>query len=369
MTHNDIGHINNLNQSQYEALKKCWIVLTDAICEENSKPIDEIVGSNEGDALFHSIGYDNPDVLILRWLRARKWDIDAAVQQLMETLKWRKESAVDNLLLKGENELNLDEIQTKKSYYMGYDKVGRPISYIHVREHIKDQFPAEQTEKFGIFSVEIGRKLLKESIETGTVVIDMSGFGMNNMDYTLVKYFLHLLENFYPESLGLALIVHSPLIFYSCWAVIKHWLDPVIQNKIHFLRNNQDLLEFIHPSNIPKCLQGNHPDFQYVPPSNEEKTMQKAFYADKQGRKIARANHRRAARDYLNITLRWANGDENLVEERKQATRDLRDTFERFVPYIHNQTCYHRIGMINEPIFNIAYQNLCERNQLNIVQF
>ncbi|UJR24089.1 hypothetical protein I4U23_027056 [Adineta vaga] len=371
MTHNDIGHINNLDRTQQEALKTCWIALTNAICEETSITIDEIVGSNEGDALFRSIGYDDPDVLILRWLRARKWDINAAVQQLIDTLKWRKDSAVDNLLLKGENELNSNEIQTNKSYYMGYDKFNRPINYIHVRQHIKDQFPLEQTEKFGIFSVETGRKLLKESNETGTVVIDMNGFGMNNMDYSLVKYFLHLLENFYPESLGLALIIHAPLIFYSCWAIIKHWLDPIIQNKIHFLRNNEDLFEFIHPSNIPKCLNGNHPDFQFIQPTIEEKTMYKAFRTDKQGRKIARANHRRAARNYLKVTLKWANGDENedLFEERKEVKEQLRDTFEQFVPYIHTQTCYHRNGMINEPIFNISYENLCRRNELNIVQF
>ncbi|CAF3785088.1 unnamed protein product [Adineta steineri] len=59
-----------------------------------------------------------------------------------------------------------------KAYFKGYDKMGRPINYIYV----KDQFSIEVTEKLGILSVETSRKLLKGSIETGIVILDMNGF-------------------------------------------------------------------------------------------------------------------------------------------------------------------------------------------------
>ncbi|CAF4065117.1 unnamed protein product, partial [Adineta steineri] len=91
MTHNDIGHVDNLDKTQIETLKTCWITLLERISKESSISIDEIVGSSQGDVLFRSVGYDNPDVLILRWLRARKWDVNAAVQQLIDTLNWRYE--------------------------------------------------------------------------------------------------------------------------------------------------------------------------------------------------------------------------------------------------------------------------------------
>ncbi|CAF0838407.1 unnamed protein product [Adineta steineri] len=61
-----------------------------------------------------------------------------------------------------------------KAYFKGYDKMGRPINYIYV----KDQFSIEVTEKLGILSVETSRKLLKGSIETGIVILDMNGFGI-----------------------------------------------------------------------------------------------------------------------------------------------------------------------------------------------
>jgi hypothetical protein len=80
-----------LNEEQRETLLNCWLKLIDAISREASISVDEIVGSPEGNTLFRSIALDHPDVLILRWLHARKWDVDAAVDQLMGTLKGRYE--------------------------------------------------------------------------------------------------------------------------------------------------------------------------------------------------------------------------------------------------------------------------------------
>jgi hypothetical protein len=44
-----------------------------------------------GEELFYLFGPDNPDVIFLRWLRARKWQISSAVQLMMDTLKRRSE--------------------------------------------------------------------------------------------------------------------------------------------------------------------------------------------------------------------------------------------------------------------------------------
>ena len=364
--------VDNLNKVQTEALKQYWIALIDVLCNESSCTVDQLTNSAEGDELFRSIGYDNPDVLLLRWLRARKFDVNAAVQQLVDTLKWREQWGVNALLSKGENDLLQEEILSGKTYFMGYDKEGRPVSYIHVQDHIKDQYPIEATEKLGIFSVETGRKLLKDSIEVGSVVVDMNGFGMQNMDYQLVRFFIQLLENYYPESLGVVLIIHAPFIFHSCWAVIRYWLDPVVESKIHFLKHNDDLTKFIDRHFLPKRLSGTHPDFQYLPPTEHERDMIAAFHADKQGRKLARAAHRRAVRQYLDLTFKWANSNDNnqsLIDQRQEAGKQLRQAFEGYVPYIHTRTHYHRAGLIHEPIFDIAYEKLRLKHELNIVEF
>lgn len=84
---------------------------------------------------------------------------------------------------------------------------------------------------------------------------------MANVDYAVMKYFfvslsagfllsflghsplfahtklvcrelLHVLQNYYPERLGAAFIVFTPLLFSMVWKVIKHWLDQVTVSKV-----------------------------------------------------------------------------------------------------------------------------------------
>jgi hypothetical protein len=62
-----------------------------------------------GDELFHLFSETNPDSVLLRWLRARKWEVSPAVQFMMDTLRWRHEWGVRKLMTKGESELILDE--------------------------------------------------------------------------------------------------------------------------------------------------------------------------------------------------------------------------------------------------------------------
>jgi hypothetical protein len=65
-------------------------------------------------------------------------------------------------------------------------------------------------------------------------------------------------------------------------------------------------------------------------------------------------------RNYLEATLKWANGDESLqaLSERKKARKHLRNAFEQLSPYISTSTYYHRVNVIQEPIFQTAYEKL-----------
>jgi hypothetical protein len=47
-----------------------------------------------------------------------------------------------------------------------------------------------------------------------------------------MKTQIALLQNFYPESMGLTLVVNSPWIFSACWRILKGWIDPVAAQKV-----------------------------------------------------------------------------------------------------------------------------------------
>jgi hypothetical protein len=363
--------LDNLGRAHINALKQSWIGIIDAISKETSLHGKQIADSVYGDELFRAIGYDNPDVLLLRWLRSRKWNVPASVNQIIETLKWRREWGVQELVADGEKAISEEEISTGKTYFMGHDRVGRPVCCIHPKEHIKGRFPHEYSENLTVFCVETYRKLLKSPIESVTVIFDMAGCDSKNMDFHQVKFLIHLLDNYYPDSLGLILILNFPWVLDKSWALIKTWLNVNVQKKVRFIHSEAELTEFIDPTVLPKRLHGNQPDFKYIPPTAEDEAMFAAFRADTKGKAIAEAAHRDAVRNYLEATLQWANGDESrrVLSERKKARKQLRNTFEQLSPYISTRTYYHRVGVIEEPIFQIAYEKLIRDKEEPSVTF
>ncbi|CAF1014682.1 unnamed protein product [Adineta ricciae] len=355
-----LSYVDNLDKSQINALKELWLLL-----EKEFRNPEKSVNSADETEISLASGYDNPDMILLRWLRAKKWNVQSAFQQCRDTIKWRQEWGVKELVARGETDLCTEEIRTGKSYFTGPDKAGRPISYVSVKDHIKGQFPPESTEKVTVYTMETGRKLLRPPHESVTVIFDMTGFGLKNMDYSHLKFLINLLENYYPESFALGLIINAPWIFNGCWYIIKPWLDPVVESKIHFINNLNDLTQFVDPSVLPKQLNGTQPDFQYIPPSEEELAKLAVIRNDHKGKLKAEEEHRKAAEKYLQATEKWVHGDDTdeILEERRQATQELRDAFEQLVPYVSTQTHYHRTGAIQEPIFEIVYQRIKENSQ------
>ncbi|CAF1275479.1 unnamed protein product [Rotaria sordida] len=90
MTANDHGHVNNLDAAQMETLKRYWIALINAISTQSSLPVDQIINSVYGDEFFHAVGYENPDVLTLRWLRISSL--------IINTTKNKKQNLAENIV-------------------------------------------------------------------------------------------------------------------------------------------------------------------------------------------------------------------------------------------------------------------------------
>ncbi|KAJ3049215.1 hypothetical protein HK097_009763 [Rhizophlyctis rosea] len=302
MTSNDPGHINNLSAEQKNLLREFWSQLYTALSTDSSqalkspfptlastpsKPGSSLLSSPNAralaDEMWFTTAYDHPDSLMLRFLRARKWDVKAAVAMALGCIKWRNEFDVAKLLSEGEEILDRAELESAKSYYGGKDKEGRPCCVVHVKYHDKNTVNEEKTKLLTVYMMETGRLMLNPPQEMATIVFDMTDFGMANMDYNFVKFFVNTLQNFYPESLGLCLIVNAPWAFNACWLVIKPWLDPVVAAKIQFVKP-KDLPTYIPSTTLPKRLNGTAEDYTYVPPPADEGTKLAAV-RNEQGKK------------------------------------------------------------------------------------
>ncbi|CAL8148532.1 unnamed protein product [Orchesella dallaii] len=70
------------------------------------------------------------DTYLIRWLRARNFDINAADRMLRENLRWRKENKIDNIKYEDFKDMESDYPYTIDTY----DKIGQPIGALDISE-------------------------------------------------------------------------------------------------------------------------------------------------------------------------------------------------------------------------------------------
>ncbi|KAH8881433.1 CRAL/TRIO domain-containing protein [Thozetella sp. PMI_491] len=313
------------------------------------------------------VKHDNPDALLLRYLRARKWDVEKALVMLISTMNWRlNEMHVDDdIMAKGEgaaaeDEKSLDAATKKlsadflaqarmgKSFVHGTDKAGRPICVVRVRMHRQGEHSEESLERYTVYLIETCRFLLKPPVDTATLVFDMTGFTMANMDYTPVKFMIKCFEANYPESLGAVLVHKAPWIFQGIWKIIKGWLDPVVASKVHFTNNIKELEEYIPVKQVPKDLEGEEDwEYKYVEPVPGENDKMK----DTQTRDRLLAGRDLLVKEYEQVTIEWIRNPEGEKTDAIKAKRNalvarLREDYFALDPYVRARSLYDRIGVL-----------------------
>jgi len=255
---------------------------------------------------FFMMSCDEPDSVALRFLRARKWNVNKAVKMTTACLQWRIEWNVRALLEKGEQGIDEEVFKSGKAFIFGKDKENRPLSIVRVRYHNKNTVPLFESEKFTMFLLETGRLSIKPPVEMCSIVFDMTEFSMNNMDYPYVKFVLHCLQNYYPECLGVCLIVNAPWIFNGCWKIIKPLLDPVVSAKVHFIKF-EELKDYIDEDQMIKAFGGTNPyEYSYIPPSTDDIEIERKNKSNDNPEKFKRIEEWRAVvKEYEDITKEW----------------------------------------------------------------
>jgi len=191
------------------------------------------------------------DVDVLRFLKARQFDIDVAYELLITSLRWRKENKIRAIVYKDVH----DEIIKNKVLIPGYDKQRRLICYVLVKLHFPGSSDKKKMQDLVLYMMEKCRHKIDPVAETFNLVFDLSDFSLYNMDYDLVRYLIKIFSDYYPETLGVSLVVNSPWLFKGCWQIVKPWMDTNTTNKVVFVTNDQ-LRGYIDEEFIPKEVGG-----------------------------------------------------------------------------------------------------------------
>jgi len=180
---------------------------------------------------------------MLRFAKARKWNLKAAIAQFAGQLKWRKQANVNFILDDPPEEMELFK-QVMPSLLDTYDKYGRPVfvqnvGQIHVPV-IKKFVTTKMAVRCHTWFQERYLQMMRMStaklgkpVSQVLSIMNLQGLSTDAIDcLDIVKAMTKLDERFYPETLGNTVILNAPSIFSGVWKMIKGFLDPVVASKV-----------------------------------------------------------------------------------------------------------------------------------------
>ncbi|KAL2150486.1 hypothetical protein VTH82DRAFT_7049 [Thermothelomyces myriococcoides] len=371
------GYLDNLTVDEETKLQQAWVHLLRLCGVEGSdklpsSPPDRTAELREQhldpaglkspavfrERLWSFILADEPDVLVLRFLRARKWDVDRAVAMLVSAVGWRHERRLEaDVIRRGDSPDESDDdhkgflaqYRSGKAYVRGSDRERRPVFVIRVRLHDPKQQSTAAMERFVLHNIETIRATLRYPREKACLIFDLTGFGLKNMDFHIVKFLVQVFEARYPEYLGVVLVHNAPFIFWGVWKVIKPWLDPVIASKINFTNSSADLSRFIAPEELQKSFGGKDQwEYKYIEPvPGENDRLGSEKKADVEAERDA------LIRQFESLSAEWVGLDVRSAEakqkaaERRRVTKQLSDGYWKLDPYIRARTYYDRAGVLS----------------------
>ncbi|CCE61904.1 hypothetical protein TPHA_0B02320 [Tetrapisispora phaffii CBS 4417] len=309
------------------------------------------------DTFWKTLRTDSPDNLLLRFIRARKWDSDKAMNMLVSSLNWRATKYdANDIVMKGEADMYknneagcIKNLELQKAVLNGFDKKGRPIVLVRPKLHHADDQTEEEIEKYSLLVIEQARLFLNEPTEAASILFDLTDFTMSNMDYQPVKFLITCFEAHYPESLGHLFIHKAPWIFSPIWNIIKKLLDPVVASKVVFTNKTKDLNKYIEMNNIPEHLGGTDTkdldQFTPVDGSHDE------LLEDTATRDALLEQRKELIETILKTTADWihssdANESRALLNEKIKLNSQLSELYRKLDPYIRSRSSYDIDGTL-----------------------
>lgn len=239
--------------------------------EEQEQALEEFKKAIADESLTTDTRYD--DYYLLRFMRARKFDLEKTMEMFKKFLEWRVEHRTDEAMViyKCPNVEKAREIYPHG--YHGTDLEGRPF-YIDqpCNFEIDDLLKIVSKEELYVYYVKEYEKLIHirfpaasaaygKKIEQSFSLLNLKGFSMGKLkekSRNFIKLAIDIGSDNYPEIMYKMFIVNTSFMFKGAWAIISPFLDAKTKKKIsiHGSSFQKELFKFVDPSNVPESLGG-----------------------------------------------------------------------------------------------------------------
>jgi len=240
--------------------------------------VQEFVATEKIDLHDLSLDILDPDLLLLRYLRANNFNVKKTKKHMLTNIEWRKAQNIPALMLLTPEEILGCELSKMITHFphwhSGYDKTGRPLLFKQqgafdigaIKELAGGSF--DPIIRYHVWEQELAQRLCYEQslrtktiIETVTAVLDVKGMtllSMNGDFRTMMNGIIQMDQDMYPETLGKILVINAPFIFPAIFGLVKPWLDPITAAKVNVKGTDyKDLLaENVGLENLPTNYHG-----------------------------------------------------------------------------------------------------------------
>ncbi|KAL2520204.1 Patellin-3 [Forsythia ovata] len=216
---------------------------------------------------------DRSDVILLKFLRARDFKVKESFTMLKNTIKWRKEFNVDELIKE-----DMGDDLEKVVFMHGHDKEGHPVCYNVYGEFQNKELYAktfadeEKRMKFLRWRIQFLERSIRKldftpgGINTIFQISDLKnspGPGKKELRIA-TKQALQILQDNYPEFVAKQVFINVPWWYLAFYTMMSPFLTQRTKSKFVFAspsKTAETLFKYISPEQVPIQYGGLSVDF------------------------------------------------------------------------------------------------------------
>ncbi|KAH0919383.1 hypothetical protein HID58_027043 [Brassica napus] len=267
------SNLSDLSDSENKSLNELKHLVRDALDNHQfgsvPKPEEDAANAPEEVTIWGVplLEDDRSDVVLLKFLRARDFKVKDSLTMLKNTIKWRRDFKIDELV----DEDLVDDLD-KVVFMHGHDREGHPVCY-----NVYGEFQNKELYNKTFSDEEKRKHFLRTRIQFLERSIRKLDFSSELRSAT--KQAVQLLQDNYPEFVFKQAFINVPWWYLVFYTVIGPFMTPRSKSKLVFAgpsRSAETLFKYISPEQVPVQYGGLsvdpcdcNPDFSLDDPASE----------------------------------------------------------------------------------------------------